>query len=79
MAITIDEARSTVRQLSPQDQQVLAYEILDNLEGDDIENDPELIAEIVRRSDEVREGKIVPLSLEEHLANVRRALEQSRP
>lgn len=79
MPITIDEARSTVRQLSPQDQQVLAYEILDSLEGDDIENDAELMAEIVRRSDEVREGKVVPLSLEEHLGNVRRALEQSRP
>jgi putative addiction module component (TIGR02574 family) len=79
MAITIDEVRSNVRQLSPQDQQVLAYEILDSLEADDIENDPELMAEIVRRSDEVREGKVVSLSMEEHLANVRRALEQSRP
>ena len=32
MAITIDEVRSTVQQLSSQDQQVLAYEILDRVE-----------------------------------------------
>lgn len=32
MAITIDEVRSTVQQLSSQDQQVLAYEILDGVE-----------------------------------------------
>ena len=80
MAITIDDARSTVMQLSPQDRQVLAYEILENVEDDnDIGNDAELMAEIVRRSDEVREGKVVPLTLEEHLAGVRRSMEQSRP
>ena len=32
MAITIDEVRSTVQQLSLQDQQVLANEILDRVE-----------------------------------------------
>ena len=32
MAITIDEVRSTVQQLSSQDQQVLANEILDRVE-----------------------------------------------
>ena len=32
MAITIDGVRSTVQQLSSQDQQVLAYEILDRVE-----------------------------------------------
>ncbi len=80
MAITIDDARSTVMQLSPQDRQVLAYEILENVEDDnDIGNDAELMAEIVRRSDEVREGKVVPLTMEEHLEGVRRSMEQSRP
>lgn len=79
MAITIDEARFTVMQLSPQDRQVLAYEILEDVEDDnDVGNDAELIAEIVRRSDEIREGKVVPLTLEEHLDGVRRSMEQSR-
>ena len=79
MAITIDDARSAVMQLSPKDQQILAYELLDNVEGDDLEDDAAFMAEIIRRSDEVRDGKVVPLTLEEHLASVRLSMEPSQP
>ena len=34
--------------------------------------------EIVRRSDELRTGKVTPISMEQSLENARRALEQSR-
>ena len=77
MAITIDDARSAVMQLSPKDQQILAYELLDNVEGDDLEDGAEFVAEVIRRSDEVRDGKVVPLTLEEHLESVRRSMEPS--
>ena len=79
MAITIDDVRLAVMQLSPKDQQILAYELLDNVEGDDLEDDAAFMAEIIRRSDEVRDGKVVPLTLEEHLASVRRSMEPSQP
>ena len=34
--------------------------------------------EIVRRSDELRTGKVTPIPMEQSLENARRALEQSR-
>ena len=77
----LDEARAKVMELPEKDRVQLAYELLDSVDDDetDLENDAEFMAEIVRRSDEVREGKVVPLTLEEHLQNVRHSLEQPRP
>lgn len=79
MPITIDEARSAVKQLSPQDQQVLAYEILDGLEGDDLENDAEFMAEISRRSDEVHRGVAILIDGDEALRQIREAARRGQP
>lgn len=79
MPITIDEARSTVTQLSPQDQQVLAYEILDRVEGDeDIEDGAEMAAIIAERAAKVRSGKFVAHDWKDTIAEMKAALQEFR-
>lgn len=79
MAITIDEARSTVTQLSPQDQQVLAYEILDRVEADeDIEDVAEMAAIIAERAAKVRSGTFVAHDWKDTIAEMKTALQEHR-
>ncbi len=79
MPITIDEARSTVTQLSPQDQQVLAYEILDRVEGDeDIEDGAEMAAIIAERAAKVRSGEFVAHDWKNTIAEMKDSLQERR-
>ncbi len=80
-----DELRAKAMELPDKDRAQLAHDLLETLDDEDadLEGDDEIndkwMAEIVRRSDEVREGKVVPLTLEEHLESVRSSMEASRP
>ncbi len=79
MAITIDDARSTVRQLSPQDQQILAYEILDSVEpDDDIEDAVEMQAILAERAAKVRSGEFVAHDWKDTIAEMKDALQECR-
>ena len=79
MATTIDEVRSTVKQLNPQDQQVLAYEILDRVEGDeDIEDGAEMAAIIAERAAKVRSGEFVAHNWKDTIAEMKVALQEFR-
>lgn len=79
MPITIDEARSTVTQLSPQDQQVLAYEILDRVEADeDIEDVAGMAAIIAERATKVRSGSFVAHDWKDTIAEMKAALQEHR-
>ena len=79
-----DEVREKALVLSEKDRAKLAHELLETL-PDDVLDEAGLEEfesawkdEIVRRSDELRTGKVTPISMEQSLENARRALEQSR-
>ena len=79
MAMTIDEARSTVMQLSPQDRQVLAYEILDGVEDDDdCEDVAEMANIIAKRAAKVRSGQFVAHDWQDTVADMKEALQERR-
>jgi hypothetical protein len=79
MAITIDEARSTVMQLSPQDRQVLAYEILDSVEeARDIEDAAEMEAIIAERASKVHSGQFVAHDWKDTIPEMKDALQECR-
>jgi hypothetical protein len=79
MAVTIDEARSAVMQLSPQERQVLAYEILDSVESDDdIEDAVEMQAIIAERAAKVRSGEFVAHDWKDTIAEMKDALQEHR-
>lgn len=80
----LDELRAKALVLPERERARLAYELLDTV-PDDVLNEAGLeefetawMDEIVRRSDDVRSGKVVPVSMEQSLENARQALEQSR-
>lgn len=69
-----------MRQLSPQDQQVLAYEILDNVESDDdIEDSAEMAAIIAERAAKVRSGNFVAHDWKDTIAKMKAALQNVPP
>lgn len=79
-----EELRAKALVLPEKDRARLAYELLDTV-PDDVLNEAGLeefesawMDELVRRSDDVRSGKVVPISMEQSLENARQALEQSR-
>ena len=79
MAVTIDEARSAVMQLSPQERHVLAYEILDSVESDDdIEDSAEMAAIIAERAAKVRSGEFVVHDWKETIADMKAAIQEHR-
>ena len=79
MAISIDDARSAVRQLSPREQQVLAYEILDRVEaGEDVEDAAEMAAIIAERAAKVRSGNFVAHDWKDTIAEMKAALQEHR-
>lgn len=79
MAVTIDEARSAVMQLSPQERHVLAYEILDSVESDDdLEDSAEMAAIIAKRAAKVRSGNFVAHDWKDTIAEMKVALQKHR-
>lgn len=79
MAVTIDEARSAVMQLSPQERHVLAYEILDGVESDDdIEDSAEMSAIIAERAAKVRSGNFVAHDWKDTIAEMKVVLQEHR-
>lgn len=58
-------------QLSREDRESLALELLDSLEAEPVSSET-----ILRRSDEIRSGKVVPLTREEAEAEVRTRLSE---
>ena len=79
MAITIDDARSTVKQLSPQDRQVLAYELLDSVEADkDVEDMDSMSAIIAERAAKVRSGEFVTHDWKDTIAEMKDSLQERR-
>ena len=79
MAITIDDARSTVMQLSPKDRQVLAYELLDSVESDeDVEDTDAMAAVIAERAAKVRSGEFVAHDWKDTIAEMKDSLQERR-
>lgn len=79
MAITIDDARSTVMQLSPQERQVLAYGLLDSVEADeDVEDTDTMAAIIAERAAKVRSGEFVAHDWKETITEMKAALQEHR-
>ena len=79
MAITIDDARSAVMQLSPQDRQVLAYELLDSVEADDdVEDMDSMSAIIAERAAKVRSGEFVAHDWKDTIAEMKDSLQERR-
>ncbi len=80
----LDEVRAKALVLPEKDRAKLAHELLETLPEDVLDDaglkefDSAWMDEIVRRSDELRTGKIAPISMEQSLQNARRALEESR-
>ena len=79
MAITIDDVRSTAMQLSPQDQQILAYELLDSVEADkDVEDMDSMSAIIAERAAKVRSGEFVAHDWKDTIAEIKDSLQERR-
>ena len=79
MAITIDDVRSTAMQLSPQDQQILAYELLDSVEADeDVEDMDSMSAIIAERTAKVRSGEFVAHDWKDTIAEMKDSLQERR-
>ena len=79
MAITIDDVRSTAMQLSPRDQQILAYELLDSVEADeDVEDMDSLSAIIAERAAKVRSGEFVAHDWKDTIAEMKDSLQERR-
>lgn len=80
----LDELRAKALVLPEKDRARLAYELLDTVPDDVLDEagieefESAWMDEIVRRSDEVRSGNVIPISMEQSLENARQALEQSR-
>lgn len=80
----LDELRAKALVLPEKDRARFAYELLESVPDDVLDEagldefESAWMDEIVRRSDEVRSGKVVPISMEQSLENARQALEQSR-
>jgi putative addiction module component (TIGR02574 family) len=80
----MDEVRAKALGLPEKDRVRLAYELLDTVTDDSLDDaslqefESAWMDEIVRRADEVRDGKVVPISMEQCLENARQTLEQSR-
>ena len=80
----LDEVRAKALALPEKDRAKLAHELLETLPDDVLDEagleefESAWMDEIVRRSDEMRTGKVTPISMEQSLENARRALEQSR-
>ncbi len=68
------ERHPELRRLSPADKLALVSELWDDLAAhpEDVSVIQEWAAEAVRRRDEVRSGKVLPISGEEVIAEVRR-------
>ena len=79
MAITIDDVRSTAMQLSPRDQQILAYELLDSVEADkDVEDMDSMSAIIAERAAKVRSGEFVAHDWKDTIAEMKDSLQERR-
>ena len=78
MAITIDDARSTVMQLSPQDRQVLAYELLESVEDEDVEDADDMAAIIAERAAKVRSSQFVAHDWRDTIAEMKDSLQERR-
>ena len=80
----LDDVRAKALALPERDRAKLAHELLETLPDDVLDEagleefESAWMDEIVRRSDELRTGKVTPISMEQSLENARRALEQSR-
>lgn len=80
----LDELRAKALVLPEKDRARLAYDLLDTVPDDVLDEagleefESAWMDELVRRSEDVRSGKVVPISMEQSLENARRALEQSR-
>lgn len=79
MAITIDDVRSTAMQLSPQDQRILAYELLDSVEAnEDVEDMDSMSAIIAERATKVRSGEFVAHDWKDTIAEMKDSLQERR-
>ena len=79
MAVTIDDVRSTAMQLSPRDQQILAYELLDSVEADkDVEDMDSMSAIIAERAAKVRSGEFVAHDWKDTIAEMKDSLQERR-
>ena len=78
MAITIDDARSTAMQLCPQDRQVLAYELLESVEDEDVEDADDMAAIIAERAAKVRSGQFVAHDWRDTIAEMKDSLQERR-
>ena len=80
----LDELRAKALVLPEKERAKLAYELLESVPDDVLDEagleefESAWMDEIVRRSDDVRSGKVVSISMEQSLENARQALEQSR-
>ena len=80
----LEELRAKALALPVKERAKFAYELLETVPDDVLDEagleefESAWMDEIVRRSDEVRSGKVVPISMEQSLENARQALEQSR-
>lgn len=80
----LDELRAKALVLPEKERAKLAYELLESVPDDVLDEagleefESAWMDEIVRRSDGVRSGKVVSISMEQSLENARQALEQSR-
>ena len=80
----LEELRAKALVLPDKERAKLAYELPESVPDDVLEEagleefESAWMDEIVRRSDDVRSGRVAPISMEQSLENARQALEQSR-
>ena len=66
-------------QLSPRDQQILAYELLDSVEADeDVEDMDSMSAIIAERAAKVRSGEFVAHDWKDTIAEMKDSLQERR-
>jgi len=80
MSMSNDELREHLMQLPPHDRVQLAYEMLESVEEDELDDDPEEVEaawteEIKRRVDDLKAGRVELIPSEEVFAEARARIE----